>query len=836
MANNVIKTVKTTGRVPEQTPDSLIKLVWMLIKGLVKSIPKNLPLVLLRSALIFFGVMLFNYWIIAVKNQGYGSGPMSDPKNPLYGFFNVGSNKAAFSLLAFLAGTFLSLLIGQIRTNGFKGFFRNLFHTFNWTGYCISTAGYRTLPTLLFTAATMMLFGIFTQNTPLFITIAFGSFFGYISQNRNLTFLFARCGWFDFQRVFKGKQPLQEVNPGVAGLLSLGAFLGAIFLIIMPVAQLRLFSIILMVVFLTLGILLVSKKVRPEVVAGILFFTFIQLLFFRLFGRIWADDGGEDEIGGNIITYINDPAGSMVVKSGVMPGVLGVVGSLIGSGASWIWGAAGQVVSGVAVVVKGVAGAAVDATIYVGGAVVSGVKTVGGAVVDGAKYVGGAIVDTAKEIPGVVEDMFKPEVMKNFVKNVVNDFKQAGQGIKEFGKEVISVAKDLVNPEIMSKTIADSWTDLKGGIEDIWNHPEIITDTLKGSWETTKEVGTGIAKGIWKTITDPKEAWKAVKESIGATDFSHAMDPNKSLLQRIGHVGAGTLKLGATLATLGQAKVALGAAKNLIFGGGKAAGAKGAGALANAGKNFPRANPNKLPVKYGAQYKPSGKVPTTSGMTNKSKKAFQAVADEMGLQTHVRPTSQYAKGWLENGKAIPKPMPVKMKSLDTIDSLIGGPQNKEGLVGMFRPQRPPKNVMKNLSKDLQDKINKRFIERANEYKKYKNNIPSTCEWKNGLIIDKKTNLPYASDNDVLGFSNFDGTPVPDAVNKQAIKKLQKYGAEVEHNHHLDTSWKTKGGTERKGKLNIINDAKEGGKGLNTFNPHNDPTHTYMGGRTINLGK
>jgi hypothetical protein len=48
-------------------------------------------------------------------------------------------------------------------------------------------------------------------------------------------------------------------------------------------------------------------------------------------------------------------------------------------------------------------------------------------------------------------------------------------------------------------------------------------------------------------------------------------------------------------------------------------------------------------------------------------------------------------------------MEIKAKTLNKIDELIGGPQGREGAVGIFQPKKPPENIMNKLSKECANK-------------------------------------------------------------------------------------------------------------------------------------
>ncbi len=822
---------------PDKVPDSIPILLWMMLKGMVLGLAKHLVWKLLLAAGAFFAVMGINYYYVAVRNEGFGQGPVNDPNSPLYGFFNVGANQAVFNVWVFLGGMLLSTVFGQIRSKGFKRFFRELFQLFHWTGYCIAEAKRFTLPAVLFPMALTVALGIVVNSLPLFITLAVGQFFGYVSQNTDLTSLFARCGWFDLQRIFRRGTPRREINVGVSGLLSLGMLLGAVVLALVPPMHLRTVSVMLSILLVALGVLSLRGGRVNRAVAVLLVFVGINLLWFRLFGRSFADDGGADEVGGTILDYARDPGGRLVLANGAKSGFFGALGTFVGSGFNWMTGKMAKV-----------ANAAADGLSKAGSYVADGLSKAGSYVSDGLGKAAAAVKDTAKE--GLA-------IAREFVIITWDDAVKAKDAAIGFGGEVISVGRDLINPRIFVETVGNSIGDIVSGVKDIWNHPEIITDTLAGSWQTTKEIAKGAASGIWQTITDPKKTWEFIKEAVGANDYGKSLDPNIPAHQRIGHSLVGTLKLGMTLLTAGQAKVATTTFKTALQQGLKSGLTKTQALRTAAVKTFlpgsagpvkgglsphttgpvarPTGAPKSVPRGPKYTYTPTGKAPKLSGMTNKAQKAIRTVASEMDVQIHMRPTSMYSKGLRTTGNCLPKPSNLHMKSLNSLDPLLGGPVNSEGVIGLYKPKLPPKDVFKRLHPKTQRELVDRYKQQRRAWNRFKDDIPKDCELRDGVIYKKGTKQRFCSDNDGFDVTDANGNAVPEAVKDEAMRRARVYGGDIEHGHHMSPKFKTPGGFERKGKMSIINNAR-GAEGLNTFNPDGTVTHTRMGGRQIKIRK
>lgn len=449
--------------------------------------------------------------------------------------------------------------------------------------------------------------------------------------------------------------------------------------------------------------------------------------------------------------------------------------------------------------------------------------------------------------------------IKNAGDEIADTAKAGWEGAKAIGSEIVDAGKDVWNdPSILSETLKGTQKDIEDGlnsakksfeeaIEDIKKDPEIIWNTIKGTGKDVGEGAKNIGKAVINTLKDPKKTWEFVKDTVGATDFEKSWDPNIPLPKRIGHVISGTIKIGSTIATAGQAGAAL---------------KSGAGKLSTladdilgmGSKNLPKVpmkpgiNP-KLPVNPGGSYKPTGYTPNTGGVTSKSQKIIQNTADEFGVQIHTRPTTPQADAWIKSGKAVPKEMDMKAKTLNKLDELLGGPKNSEGLVGYYKPKLPPKEIMKSLSKETQKEIVDQYVKRRREFTKLAGDMKSLqAQGKyaviDGKVMDMKNGGKFITgDVDLFDITNFDGSPVSPSVKKQVMKNLiESDGSNVMHEDVL--SW-TKDGTafNPKAKAKMIKDASGVGgtkpvyvngsktidNGVTTYNPLAGPTSNFYGG-------
>jgi len=813
-------------------PRTTFQLIKMIVVGSIKNIHKIILGLVVRSIISFLLVIFINFYAIAMKNEG--TNLQLRPENPWYYLLNLGKNQVAFSALCFFFFYVISLLYERIRGQGIKRFLRDMIEIPTWTVKSINQAGKHALPIFLTTTGIALILSLFNNNIYVFMTFAVGLFLSYTAQTRNMTTLFASVLWSDMQRLFKPKANKKPANTGIISLGILGAFLGTTLLIFLP--KQPYVPLIMCVILVIAGFLLSRKSITGHFAMFVLGFAISSIAMLVLTRKALADDLGWKEQGGTVKSYFKSPGAFTLVSSGVKPGMLATAGSLLG----------------------GLLGSGYNAIKSATSSVYEGGKYVGGKVVDGAKYVGNTVLETGK-------DILNPEILVQTVKNIGSDFVEAGKTIKDgvvyVGKGIYQVGKDIYNdPSILKDTFVNTAGDIKDGfvdavkstgqaVKDVYNNPEIIIDTLKGSAETAVSITKNIGNAIYTTVTDPKKAWEFIKETVGIDNFGNAIDPNRSLISRIGQVGVGTFKLYTTIVSAGQASTFIkggatklaGVADDLIKAGVKGGGTltktavKGGGAITKAatsgGKSIVKSVPKKMPVTSGPHYTSSGPA-NLKGMPKSAQKSIQNVSDEMGVQVHVRYGNPATKPWIESGRAVPKPCDIKAKTLNKIDELIGGPQGREGLVGYFKPNRPPKDIMDKLSPKVKEQINKRFTQRAEEFRKYKSDMKKLADsdrYKviDGVVHDMKAGKPVGGDVDIFDITSFDGKKLPESVKKQAYSKLTKTEPSKVM-HEGVTSWDSSDHAfDPIAKDKMINSAKKGQEGVMTFNPKADPTHSHL---------
>ncbi|MET9488645.1 deaminase domain-containing protein [Nocardia sp. NPDC006630] len=128
------------------------------------------------------------------------------------------------------------------------------------------------------------------------------------------------------------------------------------------------------------------------------------------------------------------------------------------------------------------------------------------------------------------------------------------------------------------------------------------------------------------------------------------------------------------------------------------------------------------------------------GMPLANQRAFQRLCEEFNYVMDVRPTTPSAVRWLEEG-AMPKPKPIKAKSINEFDVYLGAPEDKIGLVGSFEPEKP---VRTDVPPELWEKVSSRYDERLNEWNRDREKMERFLERKEFYVEDK---VVYGYDKD-----------------------------------------------------------------------------------------
>ncbi|QXJ21166.1 hypothetical protein AGRA3207_001992 [Actinomadura graeca] len=183
------------------------------------------------------------------------------------------------------------------------------------------------------------------------------------------------------------------------------------------------------------------------------------------------------------------------------------------------------------------------------------------------------------------------------------------------------------------------------------------------------------------------------------------------------------------------------------------------------------------------------------GIRRKDQKKFQDYADRKKLQIDVRPVNPESLKHLKHGNAIPKPQFVKSKTINDYDVMLKPDlKGKEGQVGYFKPDPPPKTKPDGMSDKDWDGLNDRYRQRHKEYydqqgameeygQKGKLQVGDDGVVRGTDPRDGQTK-PFAGDNDLYDVRHHPGGErlTPDEY-KQTVQEMMDNDMGVNHGAH-----------------------------------------------------
>jgi hypothetical protein len=382
-------------------------------------------------------------------------------------------------------------------------------------------------------------------------------------------------------------------------------------------------------------------------------------------------------------------------------------------------------------------------------------------------------------------------------------------------------AKAVYNdPSIVTTPLKNFANDVKTAAQDAWKDPQIIWDTVSGTWKDVKtgasvavDVGgkivSGVATGIYTTLTDPHKMWEAVKDSGGWDNWVKSWDPNVPILDRFGNVLIGTAKIGVTIATVGQAGAAAVAGKEILA---VTAEQLGKGEVKAAAESLingiikafasEESKAAQAIADDAAKLKGGSLMPVTSGVPStginpKQLATIQDGAEKFGLDVGVRPQGTIS-GFVKDG--VPKISDIKNKSMDgLIDGLIGG-KGPEGTIGHFAPDEAaaknliegikgnpgiPSDTQAQMIKEIEDRVALRKAEFAGEKVNDLINKGKLTVTKGGALVDTASGKPVVTDLDLYSLTKTGGAPVTATEEKAFVQWCQANGVPVTHGAHMN---------------------------------------------------
>lgn len=174
-----------------------------------------------------------------------------------------------------------------------------------------------------------------------------------------------------------------------------------------------------------------------------------------------------------------------------------------------------------------------------------------------------------------------------------------------------------------------------------------------------------------------------------------------------------------------------------------------------------------------------------------------AIANRYNIEIGSRSTNMNSMHWIRDGKAVPKPVGIKSKTINTLDTYIGANKADEGLVGYFRPTEPNLN---HVPADLRTAVQQRYAQRLEEYYKLRPDVDDMVlrgdvVERNGMLfkVEDGKEIPFAGDIDLVYLRNPDGTHLSGEKFLQVMDDLKRSGAGIQHGPETDViNYLTKG--------------------------------------------
>ncbi|WP_171064284.1 hypothetical protein, partial [Actinomadura soli] len=183
------------------------------------------------------------------------------------------------------------------------------------------------------------------------------------------------------------------------------------------------------------------------------------------------------------------------------------------------------------------------------------------------------------------------------------------------------------------------------------------------------------------------------------------------------------------------------------------------------------------------------------GIRRKDQKKFQDYANRRNLRIDVRPVNPESLKHLRHGNAIPKPKYIKSKTINKHDVMLKPDlKGKEGQVGYFKPDPPPKTKPEGMSdKDWND-LNDRYKQRHEEYYDQRRAMDQYGRegklevGEDGVVRGRDGSdgplKPFAGDNDLYDIRHHpSGERLTPAEYAETVQEMSENDMGVNHGAH-----------------------------------------------------
>ncbi|MDF1617793.1 hypothetical protein [Petrocella sp. FN5] len=305
-------------------PKSLFQLLILLLKSLVKGIPK----MILRSILVGVIVWILHAYLIVVVNNGYLK-EASKAAEILGLHWNMKNATMFWGIAGWLATYFFfGRLFGKGIIKGPKYFFMSVAKTPGFLVQGFKKLGSIKGPLLFFTSITALVIGLIIESPMVLMLLVIACVLFMTSRNEGLLFLAMKLGYGDIQRWFFKNKALKHFNEGIFVAVLSGLLAGMILYVLVPYRPYSVYLLLFMIIIMAVLILLKKKGLKVNVwIIGLL--SLYGFLMYETIGQ--AHDGGWDEYGRNFSNWWHGQGRNEALQTGTIPAIVSIIGSIIGT-------------------------------------------------------------------------------------------------------------------------------------------------------------------------------------------------------------------------------------------------------------------------------------------------------------------------------------------------------------------------------------------------------------------------------------------------------------------------------------------------------------------------
>jgi hypothetical protein len=400
-----------------ESPKNLLHLIFIIIKGMFKNIPR----MLIYFAVIGVISFLVHTYLVIYPNGGYWPGTNSTLDQILTLPGNKVRGTAFWSILLYL----ITSIFMKMRMIGVSEFFKGIFKgpvrvgksALGKSGKFFSFFGGAT-------AIILLLGQYLIKNSAISVTLIIGAVLAIITFRYSMSYLFLRVGYRDFTRIFRKNKDFDDIYFDAYQLAVIASMLLFIYLPAKPYSVFGICALGLFMIFFK------KFKKSNKIASNIVLFGLIGLnLGILLTLKAYGDDGGVAEAGG-FIPWITSPGAFTAVTIGLPSAIGSAVGGLVGIATAPI----------------------IDLQEYIN----SG---------EAAEDLEDLISDTGDYIDEVVEDG----------EEFIEDAQDIGEDLYEQGEDLVEDASDYIDE--LSEDAADFIDEAHEVAEDLYEDAEDVVDS-----------------------------------------------------------------------------------------------------------------------------------------------------------------------------------------------------------------------------------------------------------------------------------------------------------------------------------------------------------------------